>query len=86
MFGKNIRTEVELNADGTHKSIKTSVVESFGTSLISALTSKLSNTVITKGLSTTMIDAGLFYAGSLTADYMQNKKLRLNPYTPYVPS
>lgn len=85
MLGPNIRTEVETNADGTHKSIKSSVKESAGTAMVSAFTSKLSDTVITKGWATTIVDIGLFYGGSLVADYMQNKKLRLNPYAPYVP-
>lgn len=82
----NVRSEIELNADGTWKSIKKSEKQAFVSGAISALTAKFQDDVATKGAATLFVDGALFLAGAYTADYMQNKKLRLNPFTPFVPA
>lgn len=86
IVGPNIRSEVTLKADGTWNTIVKSEIQPLMAGAMSAMGAKFSDTVHTKGLATTLVDLSLFYTGAIFADYSQNKRIRLMPWTPYVPN
>jgi len=82
MFGANVKTVLELNADGTAKAVKSSVVEPLLIGVVSAITSKLSADTVTTGLASTLVDVGMVYAGGVLSNYMTTGELHLFPYSP----